>query len=266
MKDILKKLDVFHQKEEKEENNLDIGCIPVSFTDVLHGYIWFLLQTFRTDTNDEQRELRKYDAIRKELFDFLVFHKTFFEIKHIKLLSKGDKVFHTMKLDVSTGFEQFLKRSDFAKFDLQVTNTSNFKVMYGVHIEKKEIVKILKKTFRIEKVTNKCVKLILKKRLLDNNEFILNLSYKKLSAYIKERGASYLRRKVSKIHIKNMSLKFNASIECFEDEISCPVCLEDYIKDQKVCKLPCSHLLCKKCAVEVFKRSFQCPICRDDCT
>ena len=126
----------------------------------------------------------------------------------------------------------------------------------------------MKKTFKIENVTNKRIKIILKKKLLSDSDELKPKfsSYKKLSAYIKVRGASYLRRKVSKIHINNMSLKFNASIECFEDEISCPVCLEDYMKIQKVCKLPCSHLLCKKCAVEVFKRSFQCPICRDDCT
>ena len=112
------------------------------------------------------------------------------------------------------------------------------------------------------------------KYFLDENNFNINCSnYKDLAAYIKRRYFDYLKSKVSIENIKGMSFLFKGSIEDFEEETSCPVCLIDYEIDQEVCRLPCNHFCCRVCTERMFstsnpglKSNVLCPICRDDCT
>ena len=44
--------------------------------------------------------------------------------------------------------------------------------------------------------------------------------------------------------------------------ISCPVCITDYILNNKVL-LPCNHYVCNKCFIELIRnKSYICPLCR----
>ena len=154
MNNKIKKIGFFKRKKlplDDNENNLNIiplhykMLLPVFFT----GTFVFFGKQFELIQLMNKEKIRKYNAIRKELYDFLYLHKTFYKVTRIKIMTEGDVALHTLKLDISNSFEKFLRRSDFVKFDEQIENTLNFlqKVGYGAHIEKEEIFKVLKKTF-----------------------------------------------------------------------------------------------------------------------
>lgn len=47
-----------------------------------------------------------------------------------------------------------------------------------------------------------------------------------------------------------------------EEEISCPVCLEEFKDKEDIIELPCQHLFHKKCIGEWLKQNHSCPTCR----
>jgi hypothetical protein len=44
----------------------------------------------------------------------------------------------------------------------------------------------------------------------------------------------------------------------------CPICLEQYAKDEKICILQCDHTFHEKCIKEWLKNSENCPNCREN--
>ena len=110
--------------------------------------------------------------------------------------------------------------------------------------------------------------------LVEKSVFYTKCStYADLKEYIEQRIEDYCDEKISAENINQMSFKFQGSIEGYEDEISCTVCLSDYKTDQEVCRLPCNHFCCKVCTERMFSTPNQglrsnilCPICRNDCT
>ena len=72
------------------------------------------------------------------------------------------------------------------------------------------------------------------------------LSYKDLSEYIGERSDNYMNEIITPNRIEEMSFKFQGPIRNFEDQKSCNICMNDYVKDQEICQLPCNHLACRK--------------------
>ena len=99
------------------------------------------------------------------------------------------------------------------------------------------------------------------------------LNYKELCFYIRTRCKSYYNCEVSPTHIAEITFRFKGTIDNFEGENSCAVCLEGYEIDQEVCRLPCDHFCCRSCTIEMFnipndgsRANFQCPVCRDDCS
>ena len=98
-------------------------------------------------------------------------------------------------------------------------------------------------------------------------------TYAELQDYIEQRIKDYFNSEISVENINQMSFRFQGSIEDCEDEKSCSVCLNDYEKDQEVCRLPCNHFCCRVCTEKMFSTpnpgltsNILCPICRDDCT
>nr|DAD18171.1 TPA_asm: hypothetical protein HUJ06_019634 [Nelumbo nucifera] len=43
---------------------------------------------------------------------------------------------------------------------------------------------------------------------------------------------------------------------------TCTICLEDFLEEMEVVKLPCSHVFHKECIVHWLKQSHLCPLCR----
>lgn len=54
----------------------------------------------------------------------------------------------------------------------------------------------------------------------------------------------------------------NTDTVVIEDEIRCPICLEDHTSDQIINFTNCSHSLCKGCYDHFLETSNKCPVCR----
>ena len=74
----------------EQENNLDIRVVRDEFRYVIQqGYMKFLTlicnRIHTNATNDVERERRKFNAVRKELLDYLFQHRDFIRLKRIRL-------------------------------------------------------------------------------------------------------------------------------------------------------------------------------------
>ena len=47
-----------------------------------------------------------------------------------------------------------------------------------------------------------------------------------------------------------------------ENKTTCPICLEDFKKDDEIYTLDCKHILHVECLNEEIKHRRRCPICR----
>ena len=266
---------------EENEKLLDVNGIRNAFIHVVHSYILFLWHISQTivekRTNDVEREKREFSAVKKELFNFLIRHKTFFAFKKIQLLSNNGSVLQSYcKLCNSDVFEQFMKIDNVYELQLKIkTNKEVSSIKYKFDHVEEEIIERIRIVLNKSDISDEDIQLFLENHyLVDKNDLENNCSnYKELQAYIENRDENYCSSTVSTEHIKRMSFMFQGSIKDYKDEKSCCVCLEDYKKDQEVCRLPCNPFCCRKCTEEMFaipddgsKANFQCPICRDDCT
>ena len=258
----------------------DIDAITHDFASVIHYYFLFLklisVRAVAKHTNDVKREMRKFRAVKKELFDFVVEHRRFFRFKNINLTTKVKKgpFLLTLTLKDLDNFEEFLKLDDVFNFNEKtkvIKETPS--IWYRIDPVKKEIIKTLKVALKKSVIAGEDTQLFLENHYLVDQDNVNCSNYKELKAYIRSRIECYHKRKVSTEHINNMTFQFQGPINNFEDEKSCGVCLEDYEEDQKICHLPCNHFCCRSCTEEMFaipqdgsNAHFQCPICRGDCT
>lgn len=106
----------------------------------------------------------------------------------------------------------------------------------------------------------KIFNLFIKTRLLvDKNELKTKLSsYDELGDYLLKRVKDYQYRFVSLERLEEITFKFRRSTENFKDQKSCNICMDDYVKDQEFCHLPCNHFACRKCIETWFREKFQC--------
>lgn len=47
-----------------------------------------------------------------------------------------------------------------------------------------------------------------------------------------------------------------------EEEVTCPICLEEFNEDESVIELPCKHVFHKECIKKWFENNHSCPTCR----
>ena len=265
---------------EENEKGLDINVIRTAFMQVFDKYVYFLRSISRAivgkRTNDVEREKRKFNAVRKELFNYLFVHRMFFTVKAIQLLSNNRSLLYTLTLDNSDNYENLLNLDDVSELDLKVDSFKDFHIMrYVVPQFKETIISRIKIVLNKLVISDEDIQLLLQHHyLVDKNDLKSNCSnYRELQTYIHSRAENYCRRTVSTGHINRMSFKFQGSIKDYEDKKSCCVCLEDYEIDQEICHLPCNHFCCRSCTEGMFavpedgsRANFQCPICRADCT
>ena len=92
-------LSLFSNEENKLESEklLNIDVIEEAFTDVINTYHSFLREIIGRivdeTTDDLNREIRKFNAVKKELLEFLIKHKQFFKLRMITVMSKGTALF-----------------------------------------------------------------------------------------------------------------------------------------------------------------------------
>ena len=264
--------------DSKFESYYDRKKLREAFETVVNGYLLFLieisLRIVNESTDDLNRERRKFNAVKKELFNFLIQHKSFYNLKTITLESE-DEILFSLDINYPGNIESSLKLEDVVEFSKECQKQEVPISINHIDQVEAEIFKTVKSILNKSVITNEDIHQFSENHFLVDKEILGTKfsNYKEIKDYINIRVNSYVDRKVSTDHIENISFNFHGPIKDFEDEKSCAVCLEDYEEDQEVCRLPCNHFCCRKCTEGMFavpedgsKAYFQCPICRDDCT
>ena len=248
---------------------------------VVEKYVDFLAAVchkIRKRTGNAELKRRKFKEIKKELYNFLNVHRNFYNISHCCCIGKGtDPTLGTLKFNYSGTCEEFLKLSDFIKHyeSRKKLRCDRWTLKCFTFPKPKQISNRVRNVFGKYNITeNDMQKFFDTRYLVTKDELNTKFpTYHELASYIDRRRKNYIKSVVSTERIIQMSFKLKGSLETLNDEKSCGVCLEDYKRGQQVCRMPCNHFCCRKCAEQMFKvpknRSkahFQCPICRHDCT
>ena len=245
---------------------------------IINNYVEFM-QTigYSMENNDENIEINKRKLLdtRKEVYNFIVKHKNIFELSEFTIKTENFEWRPVVAID---SFENFFNLDDFLKYISEKTEIHKtypntvFDMNANISFDYEEIqsIKSILGLRECKKLHSEDIRKFFDNNFLVDKEELKTkcTNYKELLAYIKKRRNDYLQSKVSAERINELSFTFNDSIEGFEDEKSCGVCLKDYEEGQEVCRLPCNHFCCKNCTGDWFAvpDKFQCPICRDDCS
>ena len=255
-----------------------VQLIKDEFEEVLHMYVSFLRKTAEKLSKDSERDERKFTVIKNELMNFILRHRQFLRFIKVCLLSNDEyTILDTIAVSNSDEFEQSFNKSDFLRLNSVLDkHEKDLKISYCIKWVDEKIIETLKAILGKPTINKEDIQLFLENHfLVDRDDLDTKCSnYKELSQYIYTRFKGYHFGRVSTLHIEQISFDFSGSIEGFEEEKSCAVCLEDYETNQQVCHLPCNHFCCRNCTVKMFavpedvslKAYFQCPICRADCT
>ena len=242
---------------------------------VIECYITFLLcicyRMFNEPVNKKRHD-RKFCQIKEEFYNFLVKHRSYFVLNKFKFFRSNKILLWEFNFSLNT-IEQFIKQEEYMicfqkmlenMYDSFVDKHESFEMTYN----KENISSKIKNALGKQLFNGKHIREFSETNLLVSNSDIKTkfLNYKDLADHIEERSKSYMNETITPDRIEEMSFKFQGSIENFEDQKSCNICMDDYIKDQEICQLPCNHFACRKCIEIWFKEKFQCPFCRNDCT
>ena len=95
----------------------------------------------------------------------------------------------------------------------------------------------------------------------NNIEAINNLLNSNINNYTETENYEELSELDNNNVTRGLNIK-NISNEIYLDnDIKCPICLEDFQKYQKMRKLNCKHILCEECCEEWFSENVKCPVC-----
>ena len=251
--------------------------------DVIHNYITFLrLICSKIVNEDINREInkRKYEFVKKELYDFIINHKRFFKLSKCNLVLKDGSIKESFDINYNESIESFMKLDDQVKLlsvlkEFIDRNSVGYCYRYDYLEEKEEVIKTIESILKREVVYIYDVLIFFKENFLVTKDKLETKckNYGELRNYVKKRAYDFHVSNVSKDRLDKLSFRFEGSIKNHEDKKSCGICFNDYEKDQEVTQLPCNHFYCRECIEKWFKKpvdgskaKFQCPYCRDDCT
>ena len=261
--------------QQKKQSNLSTNSINRLTGNVIREYMFYLTSIcsrILSKPDEKEMNTRKYEQIRKEIFNFLVKHKDFLELKRTRFTHPEGSSDCKIILN-SSNCEDFLKLEDFKTCikkmqDFSKIYIGSITLSYEVVYNQLNIVSKIECVLGRQPITLDDIEKFSETNLLveksDLNTDISN--YEDLTSYIGSRLEDFYHKRLSQKRIEELSFNFKTAEENSENKESCGICLEDYSEDQQVCKLPCGHLLCRPCSEKWFKDSSQCPICRDDCT
>ena len=258
---------------KNSQENEQFKCLLIG--DVVENYITFLnciCYRMLNEPVNEKRHNRKFCHLKEEFYNFLVKHRSHFVLNKFKFFRSDGTVLWESNFNLTT-IEEFIKQEEYIicchkllenMYNSFVDAYDSFDVTYN----QESINATMKNALGKQLLNEEDIKTFSETNLLvDNCELKTKfLSYKDLSDYIEERARCYMKEKITPDRIEEMSFKFQEPIENFEDQKSCGICMNDYVKDQEICHLPCNHFVCRKCIETWFREKFQCPFCRDDCT
>ena len=233
------------------------------------------LTDIKDDEDKKKREKRKFLAIKKEFFNFLNAHRKFYNINEITVELKDSSVLYKKTINITLHGNDFIKLEDILNIIELTDKNTGGGVWISALCYKREIIDAIKLKQGKPFLTMQDVHQYFENNcLFEKSDFNTNCStYADLADHIEQRIEDYCGEEISVENINQMSFRFRGSIKDYEDEESCPICLNDYETDQEVCRLPCNHFCCRNCTEKMFstpneglQSSFLCPICREDCT
>lgn len=65
------------------------------------------------------------------------------------------------------------------------------------------------------------------------------------------------------LSLESWGEKDASSFEKYEENMECPICMEEIEKNESLYNIQCQHILHKKCLEEAIKSNYLCPICRN---
>ena len=185
--------------------NFDIARKP--FRDVVDKFLRFLREICSRINrgNDVENNIRKFNAVKEELFDYLVEHSEYFNMKYIiTILKSGTKeevgtsgnmiIFY-----YSRSLEEFLPLDYFLKyFDTHVklkNSPTELEHRFCIRVEKHKIRNKVKMVLKKRNITNDDLKMFFKNHYLVNEANCKSkfLHYKEMYAFIDERISNYRR-------------------------------------------------------------------------
>ena len=138
---------------DDQEKQLYTDVIKKELREIIDSYVGFLRNISRViarkHTDDVEREKRKFNAVRKELINFLFQHKEFFTLKGIQIFTDTGSALHTLTLDNSGNFEHFLKLCDVSELEWKIncfqgTICVVVNIKYVIALVKEKIIKRIK--------------------------------------------------------------------------------------------------------------------------
>ena len=222
---------------------LDICPIENAFSDVIQSYVNFLQHTARlvvetckgTVKRDVRRDIRKFSAVKRELYEFLHKHKKFYQLKKIDVMMNGE-VIYTLNMNYSDSFEQFLKLGYFIKYIKTINHPDPImRFDYKIDNVRVEICENVESSLGKPALKDEDVTQFLKSHyLVDKYDLETKCStYKELEDDVNSRHYNYAYEKVTDEHVSNFnkSSEVQKLINDFEVEKACGVRLEDYGKE-----------------------------------
>ena len=263
--------------------DLDLGHDhSQQFVSVLQRYMPFLDLICNEILNERNinRNRRKYEAVKKELYNYLIRHIKYFTVHfcHYQLKGKTNKIICPIKFNYSGTCEQFLKFDNFFKYfkaNKKVVQGETYTVQFIVTSKVDKIESRMWSFLRKPRITNEDVKKFFKTHFLVHRGLLKTKlsNYNDLAAHVKRRVECYMESAVSFERIDEMSFVYKGHFKGLKGEKWCAVCMEEYEKGREVCAFPCQHFCCRKCAEQMFNvrkagssMAFCCHICKDDCT
>ena len=253
---------------------------------VINRYLHFIAEMPKAlysslygEENSEAVELiesRKFTAIKKELYNFLSVHKDLYKLNKLVIELDDGSVLYERDISILDDSEDFLSKNDALRIS-ELSSDDTYLVLDRTYTHRK-FIETLKEKMEKSGITVKNVQQFVESNyLFDNKNLIIKKSnYKDLIACIEQRTIDYCSAKISTENINEMSFRYQGFEKEVEDVENCPLCLEDFKKDQEVCRLPCNHLCCRVCTEKMFSTPrlnnperygyhVSCPICRDNC-
>ena len=252
-----------HSKEFLIEN----FRLVVEVIDRYYGFLQEISRSLVFQRGDVEVNNRKFESVKRELSNFIVGHKRFF--KYLEVTCGYGVNQEVLTLDELSEPNNIMKDALMRLSVVYPDIPLDPVFQYSSNLE--EIKKKIKSDKKCRTVNDRHIKEFFNNNFLCQSDVDYCWTYLELREKTEDRVFNYLDNLVSSERIFNFTFVLKGLNIDRVNEEKCPVCLEEYVVGQELCKFPCTeregHFCCKCCTEEMFepsKRNSRCPICRAD--
>ena len=229
--------------------------------EIIKAYTIYLgfISTVNPDSGDFDINMRLFEQVLKELYEFAIIHKNIIEVTDIFILlsTKSKLKISKTSFNYTKNGLYFLNYENLNKL-MKKCNLWNKHVheiiRFSFVFNADNLVKALKLSksigsFSIDEFQSLLYKSFLGKSKIQKNKY---LSYPDLLETIYKRLDAYNEGKVSRTYLNKMCFMYEESTDENGDKLKCNICLGDLENNTEVCRLLCGHINCKNCIEDWF--------------